>query len=143
MFFLGRGGGGPQRTFRRGRRVSERHRGLLNVAWPLRVGAWRAACRKLLLLHTNYCSFATGEQQLAARHSSEYPRQTRQICRPRGGSGPHAPSEVKPRDSSCPPVCPVTLLSEVFLESEFPKVSAGTSSQEMERAHWGPPGRVR
>lgn len=43
--------------------VGEPQRGKKACCVSLRVGAWRAACRKLPLLHTNYCSFATGEQQ--------------------------------------------------------------------------------
>lgn len=51
--------------------VGEPWKGKEACCMSLRVGAWRAARRKLPLLHTNYCSFATGEQQLAARSSSE------------------------------------------------------------------------
>lgn len=102
--------------------VGEPWKGKEACCMSLRVGAWRAARRKLPLLHTNYCSFATGEQQLAARSSSECARQTGKLCHPRRRLWTKRPAStpfgVKPRGACCTPLCPM------------PKVSAGTSSQE-------------
>lgn len=130
-------------AFRRGRGVSEKPRGLLTVSRPWRgEAAGRAACRQPLLLHTNYCSFATGEQQQATRSSSEGSNAHREDLPSQNAALGHVASKGSIRGITqwfpLPhhlPCLPSRKSSLILL----PKMSAATSGQEMGRAHWAPP----
>ena len=106
--------GEPQVSLGTGSGTSERRRGL-----PLSLGHWEeepgGACRKLLLLHANYCSFATGEQPLAVEQQACSKAKT---CHPRMTLWTTWLSSVslgvKPSGSHCPAICSTSFLSAVF-----------------------------
>lgn len=115
-------------AFRRDGRVSERQRGSLDITHK----CWGATCRKLHLLHPCYCSFATGEQQQTG--VSSLPRQMGKAFR-------RLQNEILDQVFSNGSLrgefhwfkLSHTRPNSLLIDSAFPKMSAGISSQERQK----------